>query len=162
MKTKYSLILIVLVCTLSTYAQSGSRIKLNDTALMHEMRSTPSPLNNAIVSDRNVSFQWPLSNYDTYYMEDRPAWKKPKEDAINYRIRFSKDPGLKKGVINANTSWPFYNPEQVLSEGVWYWQFGYVNDNKTEWSDLLQFEVEANPDKFNPPAYKTVILSEWG
>lgn len=35
-------------------------IKLSDTTLMHEMRATPSPLNGATVSDRAVSFQWPL------------------------------------------------------------------------------------------------------
>lgn len=157
MKTKNSLTLIILVFVASNHALSQSSIKITDISLMHERRSTPSPLHNAIVSDKNVSFMWPLSNYEAYYAENATEWKRPKEDAINYHIRFSKDPALKKEVFSASTSWPFYNPEQILSEGTWYWQFGYVNGNRTAWSDIWQFEVAENPDKFTPPSYKTVI-----
>ena len=40
--------------------QKSARIRLTDVTLMHEMRTTPSPLDKATVSDRAVSFQWPL------------------------------------------------------------------------------------------------------
>ena len=138
-------------------AQGETTLKLNQLNLMHETRSTPSPLHNATVSDKNVSFMWPLENYMLYYTEGRVRLDKPKEDVVNYRIRFSKDPAFKKKVLNAETCWPFYNPEQVLSPGVWYWQYGYVNGRDTEWSDLLRFEVKENPNKFTPPPLKTVL-----
>ena len=36
-------------------------IHLSDAMLMHEMRETPSPLNNAVVGERAVSLMWPLA-----------------------------------------------------------------------------------------------------
>ena len=40
--------------------ETSARIILPDVTLMHEMRATPFPLDKATVSDRIVSFQWPL------------------------------------------------------------------------------------------------------
>ena len=44
-------------------AVGKATVKLSDTTLMYEMRATPSPLNGASVSDRAVSFQWPLPQH---------------------------------------------------------------------------------------------------
>ncbi|MDL2303256.1 DUF4962 domain-containing protein [Dysgonomonas sp. OttesenSCG-928-D17] len=161
MKNRLYIILIFSLITCSVQAQST--IKLIENTLMHEMRETPSPLDNAQVFDRNVSFMWPLqdnvgargSALDG--VEPEKHKKKPDENAVNYKIRFSKDVALKKDVITAETSWPFYNPEQVLSPGQWYWQYAYVDGDKTEWSEKLQFTVNENPDKFCPPPYSEVI-----
>ncbi|MDD4591107.1 MAG: DUF4962 domain-containing protein [Parabacteroides sp.] len=158
MKAKTSFFFVLLACAICQPAQSQSSKKIiSDTTLMHEMCSTPSPFNNAVVSDKNVSFMWPLSNYKSYYMENSPTWRKPKEDAINYHIRFSKDPALKKDLFCTSTSCPFYNPDRELSAGTWYWQYGYVRGDSTEWSDILQFEVKENSQKFTPPSYKSLM-----
>lgn len=154
---RYKTLLIALILPLCMHAAGEATLRINQPNLMHETRSTPSPLPNATVSDKNVSFMWPLENYMLYYTEGKTRLSKPKEDEVNYRIRFSKNPALKGKVFKAETCWPFYNPEQVLSPGVWYWQYGYVNGSETKWSDLLRFEVKKNPDKFTPPPLKTVL-----
>lgn len=157
MKAKTNYFFVLLAFAICQPAQPQSSKRLSDVALMHEMRATPSPLNNAVVSDKNVSFMWPLSNHKSYYMENSPAWKKPKENDTNYRIRFSKDPSFNDKLFSASSSWPFYNPDNELSPGTWYWQFGYVRGDTTEWSDILQFEVKENPEKFIPPSYKSLM-----
>lgn len=49
----------VSVCT-QAQTTGEATIRLTDTTLMHEMRATPSPLDGTEISDRAVSFQWPL------------------------------------------------------------------------------------------------------
>ena len=66
---------------------------------------------------------------------------------------------MKNNVVQAETRWPFFNPEKDLASGVWHWQYGYVEEGKTKWSPVLQFTVEANPDKFCPPSFKTMQTS---
>lgn len=159
MKYKLYIPIIVLLCT--SYTQAPS-IKLTDVMLMHEMRETPSPLNRAVVSEKNVSFMWPLKTNTRIHsglegMEEESKIIKPNPSALNYRIRFSKDINLKKDVTTAELSWPFYNPEKPLSAGQWYWQYGYVKDGKTEWSEKLEFAVKENPKKFSPPPYTELI-----
>ena len=90
MKPRFKTLLIALILPLCMYALGDATLKLSQRNLMHETRSTPSPLNNATVIDKNVSFMWPLANYMLYYTEGRIRLDKPKEDALNYRIRFSK------------------------------------------------------------------------
>lgn len=56
-------LLIALSLTLTiamVKAQAPATIRLTDVTLMHEMRETGIPEDKAIISDRNVSFQWPL------------------------------------------------------------------------------------------------------
>ena len=62
MKRIASTTLFCVTLTVSAWAlESGpARIVLTEKTLMHEMRATPSPLDGAVVSDRSVSFQWPL------------------------------------------------------------------------------------------------------
>lgn len=117
-----------------THAQKQAVIKLTEKTLMHEMRATPYPLDKAVVNDRAVSFQWPLRS--DMNSQDSPLdgfehkVKKVDKTKITYRLRYSQDAGLKSGVVQVETRWPFYNPEQPLAPGVWYWQFGYVETDK--------------------------------
>ena len=151
---------------LCAQAQTAGKatIKLSDTTLMHEMRATPSPLNGATVSDRAVSFQWPLpaslnilrSGLDG--AEENTPKKEIDKSKLRYFLRYSQSPAFgQENTVQAETRWPFFNPEQDLAPGTWYWQYGYVTDGKTEWSDTLQFTVEASPHKFCPPALKVVL-----
>lgn len=161
MKNKVYILLLLSFITYNVQAQST--IKLTDTTLMHEMRETPSPLNHTVVSDRSVSFMWPLKDNEGARggvldgVESKKKKKKPDENKINYRIQYSKDMNLQKGVITAESSYPFYNPEQPLSAGQWYWKYGYVDGSKTEWSETLHVTVTNNPNRFSPPSYSELI-----
>ena len=66
-------------------------------------------------------------------------------------------PGDMKGLVEADTRWPFYNPEKQLAPGTWYWQYGYVKDGQTQWSEVLQVTVGDNKHKFCPPSYKELM-----
>lgn len=161
MKKVLSIVLIILVAAASAQAQNTSVIKLKETTLMHESRSTPYPADKAIANDRAVSFQWPLpagiqpSGAPLDGFEDQV--KKIDKSKIAYRIRYSQDAGFKKGTVQAETRWPFYNPEKPLAPGVWYWQYGYVENGRTRWGDVLQVTVGDNPNKFCPPSLQTVL-----
>lgn len=128
---------ILSVTAQMTHAQKQAVIKLTEKTLMHEMRATPYPLDKAVVNDRAVSFQWPLRS--DMNSQDSPLdgfehkVKKVDKTKITYRLRYSQDAGLKSGVVQVETRWPFYNPEQPLAPGVWYWQFGYVEDGQVTW-----------------------------
>lgn len=142
-------------------ANAQATIKLTDTTLMHEMRATPYPLNLATVADRVVSFQWPLpedmnvqeSPLDGY--EDKSH--KVDKTKISYQLRYSQDASFKKGTVQVQTRWPFFNPEKPLAAGVWYWQFGYTENGQTVWGSVQQLTVADNPKKFCPPSLKTVL-----
>lgn len=161
MKKVLSIVLIILAAAALMQAQNPSVIKLTETTLMHESRSTPYPMDKAIVNDRAVSFQWPLpegakpSGAPLDGFEDQV--KKIDKSKIAYRIRYSQDAGFKKGTVQAETRWPFYNPEKPLAPGVWYWQYGYVENGQTQWSSLLQVTVGDNRNKFCPPSLQTVL-----
>lgn len=156
----------LLVCCLAATGmqaqaqQKSARIRLTDVTLMHEMRTTPSPLDKATVSDRTVSFQWPLAA-DVDTSEElldgvHSSKKKIDKSRLRYRLRYSQDAAMKNNVVEAETLWPFFNPEKDLTPGVWHWQYGYVEEGNTQWSPVLQFTVEANPNKFCPPSLKTM------
>lgn len=145
-------------------AVGKATVKLSDTTLMHEMRATPSPLNGASVSDRAVSFQWPLpaslnilrSGLDG--TEENPPQKETDKSKLRYFLRYSQSPAFEQeSTVQVETRWSFFNPEQDLTPGTWYWQYGYVTDGKAEWSETLQFTVKTNPQKFCPPALATVL-----
>ena len=145
-------------------AVGKATVKLSDTTLMHEMRATPSPLNGASVSDRAVSFQWQLpaslnilrSGLDG--TEENPPQKETDKSKLRYFLRYSQSPAFEQeSTVQVETRWPFFNPEQDLTPGTWYWQYGYVTDGKAEWSETLQFTVKTNPQKFCPPALATVL-----
>lgn len=138
-----------------------STIRLTEKTLMHEMRKTPSPLNNAIISERTVSFMYPLQSIKLKHssaldgMED--ITKQTDKSNLRYRIRYSKDSELKTKLYSATTLWPFYNPENKLDTGKWYWQYAYLNGADTTWSNILTFSVKNNDNKFAPPSYKELI-----
>ena len=159
MKTFY-LILSGLLPFLNIFSQPT--LRLSEKMLMHEMRATPYPADKAVVAERAVSFQWPLSA-DTNIpqsvldgMEDH-SQKKTDKTTLRYQIRYSQDPSFKKAVVQAETRWPFFNPETALSAGKWYWQYGYVVDGKTLWQSVQELSVADNPNKFCPPSLKTVL-----
>ena len=146
-KTFFFTVLTALTAaSISIQAQAQATIKLTDITLMHEMRATPSPTDKAVVSDRSVSFQWPL--------KENVNKDKTK---LRYSLRYSADPTFKKGTIQVETRWPFFNPEKDLAPGTWHWQYGYIIDGKTQWASTQQFTVKANPDKFCPPSLKTAL-----
>lgn len=143
-------------------AQKTATLKLTDVTLMHEMRATPSPLHGATVSDRTVSFQWPLQAELNLVetgldgMEGKAA-RKIDKTKLRYNLRYSQDPTFKKSTVLVETRWPFFNPEKDLAPGTWHWQYGYVINGKTQWESTQQFTVEANPTKFCPPSLKELL-----
>ena len=132
---------------------------------MHEMRATPSPLDNATVDDRKVSFLWPLQNdyniqeiFDAHEEDEDTKKKKRNKGNLRYKLRYSRNASFKgETTVTVETRWPFYNPDKDLEPGVWHWQFGYVVGGETKWSTPYQFTVDANPRKFSPPSYKEMI-----
>ena len=89
-------------------------IKLSDT--------TPSPLNGATVSDRAVSFQWPLpaslnilrSGLDG--AEENTPKKEIDKSKLRYFLRYSQSPAFgQENTVQTETLWPFFNPEQDLA-----------------------------------------------
>ncbi len=128
---------------------------------MHEMRETPLPLDNAVISERLVCFSWPLKHpYSAHSSALDGATSKTKETdktQLKYQIRYTQDAKFKKEIHSTTTIWPFYNPEEDLSCGKWYWQYGYISEDSVEWSDMLSFTVQENPEKFTPPSFKSFI-----
>ena len=53
-------------------------IHLSDAMLMHEMRETPSPLNNAVVGERAVSLMWPLAGDNQIHGSGLDGMETPK------------------------------------------------------------------------------------
>lgn len=159
-----TIIFFSLAATAQAQTAGEATIRLTGTTLMHEMRATPSPLDGAEISDRAVSFQWPLpaglnilrSGLDG--AEENTPKKETDKSKLRYFLRYSQTPAFKpETTVQAETRWPFFNPKQDLAPGTWYWQYGYVTDGKTEWSDTLQFTVKNNPRKFCPPALDAVL-----
>lgn len=117
-------------------------------SLMHEMRETPCPEEGLTVTERAVSFQWPLAR-DCHYMK-APAKVK------GYKLRYSADPTMKSGVTELDTRWPFHNPGQ-MAPGRYYWQHAYVGtDGSVSWSPVFDFIVD-DTEKFCPPSYAEFI-----
>lgn len=159
MKKTFCLALLWSLTLLGAHAQAT--IKLKETTLMHEMRATPYPLDKAVVADRAVSFQWPLRTDMNVLVSPLDGFedkvKKVDKSKISYQLRYAQDREFKKGAVQVQTRWPFFNPEKPLAAGVWYWQFGYTENGQTQWGTIQQLTVEDNPDKFCPPSLKTVL-----
>lgn len=161
---KKKLLFLFVAAVLFSYegrAQGSPVIRLTDQTLMHEMRLTPFPLDKEVVDDRSVSFQWPLPpearSEGTPMDGFEHLVKKIDKSKLAYKIRYAQDASFKKGVVEADTRWPFYNPETPLATGTWYWQYGYVKEGQTEWSEVLQVTVGDNGHKFCPPSLKTLL-----
>lgn len=165
---KITFIVFVLICSLPVsciQAQTNSvRVRLADASLMHEMRVTPSPLDKAVITDRAVSFQWPLhaavdTSEEILDGVESPSKHKVDKTRLRYQLRYSQDVAMKQGVVQTETRWPFYNPEKDLAPGIWYWQYGFVENGNTNWSEVLQFTVKEASRKFCPPSLGTVLES---
>ncbi len=156
---KATCLLLLLGTPFSAQAQNA-RIILKDSTLMHEMREMPSPLEGAVIAERKVSFQWPLPT--EYNDPDDPldgfeSKKMPPKSVLLYHIRYAQDPTFKKGVKEQQTVWPMFNPDNDLTPGTWYWQYGYVVKGQTNWSKVIRFTVADQQAKFEPPSFGKLI-----
>lgn len=161
MRIQTAFIIASLCLSLPRVAFGQAVIRVNAPSLMHETREAPSPADKSTVTDRFVSFQWPLppearSNGAPMDGFEASA-KKISKDKLAYKIRYAKDSGLKDGLVEADTRWPFFNPETPLASGTWFWQYGYVKDGRTQWSDVLQVTVKSGKNTFCPPSLKTLL-----
>lgn len=137
---------------------AGANISLTDISLMHESRDTPFPADGSTLDDRKISFQWPLpmaargtgAPLDGY----EHTAKKVDKSKLKYRLRYSQDKDFKTGVTTVETIWPMHNPDNDLSNGVWYWQYSYVGeDGSDNWSPVYSVTISDNGHKFCPPSY---------
>lgn len=129
---------------------------------MHESRDTPYPADGATVSDRAVSFQWPIpvaargtgAPLDGF----EHTAKKVDKSKLRYKLRYSTDNAMGKDVVTVATVWPMHNPDKALQPGTYYWQYSYVGDDGSDnWSPVYSFKVGENPGKFTPPCCKEFI-----
>lgn len=153
------IILFVLSLLLTDSMAQNATITLDSKTLMHEMRQTPSPQDCDTVSQRKVSFQWPLPAPFNYRGSDldglQESQPKPDKSKLRYKLRYSQSPDMEQA-LEVQTLYPFYNPDSDLAQGVWYWQYGYCTDEGTEWSKVLSFVNIDNPNKFCPPPFSEV------
>lgn len=162
MKRLLFIILAAGVTCLQSQAQSARpTLKLHDKNLMHEMRETPSPKDGSTISNRFVSFQWPLPS--DAQGEGAPMdgfenqVKKIDKSKLAYQIRYARNMEFSQDAVTVSTHWPFYNPQQPLVAGTWYWQYGYVENGQTRWSKVHKVIVEENADKFCPPSLTELL-----
>lgn len=119
-------LLIALSLTLTiamVKAQAPATIRLTDVTLMHEMRETGIPEDKAIINDRSVSFQWPLladlktQDSELKALAAQAALKKADKTKLRYKIRWSQDATFKKGTMQAETRWPFFQSGTSFGTG---------------------------------------------
>lgn len=155
---KNYLILFVMLILPALSLMAGANISLTDISLMHESRDTPFPADGSTLDDRKISFQWPLpmaargtgAPLDGY----EHTAKKVDKSKLKYRLRYSQDKDFKTGVTTVETIWPMHNPDNDLSNGVWYWQYSYVGeDGSDNWSPVYSVTISDNGHKFCPPSY---------
>lgn len=77
--------------------QQPATVRLTSTSLMHEMRATPYPLDKAVVSDRKISFQWPLQDdyniletFDATEEDESTKQKKASKESLRYNFVIRK------------------------------------------------------------------------
>lgn len=164
MKLPNLLFAVIAACAgyLPMQAQSAKpTLKLHGKCLMHESRVEPSPSDGATVNDRFISFQWPLPNEAR--VEGAPMdgfeeqEKKIDKSKLTYQIRYARNAEFTKDAVTASTRWPFYNPQQPLKHGTWYWQYGYIENGQTRWSKTLKVKVGENSQKFCPPSLDELL-----
>ena len=151
---------LLLCIGLNGKAQESATLQLEETTLMHEMRKTPSPLPESELSDRFVSFQWPLpEGYNPRGSGlDGLADQEPLPDRseLRYRIRYSQNPNLEE-VSPIETRHPFLNITEELAQGTWYWQYGYVKGESVRWSPTMRFYIKESDWRFAPPSFGELI-----
>jgi hypothetical protein len=89
----------------------------------------------------------------------------PNRTGYEYVFRLSQDPEMKKNVIQGTPRrWTFYSPYQVLTKGVWYWQYGYrqVGEGAFKFSKTYSFRIadEARDNKVPPFRVLTEALDK--
>lgn len=153
---KYTFLLL-LILPLMVNAQK-TILKLDKETLMHEVRETPSPLDGQHIAVNPPRFMWPDKYPHLGAVLDGVEGEDHKPE-VTYRIRISRDPEFRTGVIRGERHWAFFNPYQVFEKGKWYWQHAYVNAGVEEWSPVYHFYVDDNTRVFNPPSYETFKAS---
>jgi hypothetical protein len=88
-----------------------------------------------------------------------------KRTDYEYVFQLSPDPEMKKNVIQGTPRrWSFYSPYQVLTKGVWYWQYGYrqVGNGSFKFSKTYSFRIvdEARDSKVPPFRVLTETLDK--
>lgn len=157
-KNIITILALMVLPPLCVCAKTDANIQLSDVCLMHESRDTPFPADGSTLNDRKISFQWPMP------VEARGTGapldgfehtvKKVDKSKLKYRLRYSQDCKFKTATTEMETIWPMYNPDKDLSNGVWYWQYAYVNqDGSDSWSPVYSVKIADNGHKFCPPSY---------
>lgn len=154
------LLLPLLLMNLAGRAQGPATLHPETTTLMHEMRETPSPLPESLITDRFVSLQWPLpegynprgSGLDG--LADREPL--PDRSELRYKVRYGQSPDL-ESMEGIETRHPFLNLCEELTPGSWWWQYGYVEHGGVRWSPVMRFLVEKAEKRFAPPAFEKLI-----
>lgn len=148
-------LLLGLMSACPMQAPAQANIRLNDITLMHESRMTVSPANGCTFGDRFVSFQWPLPEN---LRERMPVGDGEEEvvaeNSTTYKIRYSRDAAMKKGVRTIETVWPFYNAHEICAPATYYWQYAYTDGKNDRWSPVYSFTYTAEADRFAPPSFK--------
>ncbi|GHV00504.1 heparinase [Bacteroidia bacterium] len=154
--------LLSTLCAMAlTAAAAAGNATIRPTAqtLMHEMRATPSPLDKAVVRLDPPALMWPLPAW----IDSRGAALDGLEDhsvnkarKVAYKVRLSQDRTFRRNVTEATLPWPFFNIGRPLAAGKWYWQYGYVRGERTDWSRRLEFTVARDALIFSPPPYDAV------
>lgn len=133
-------------------------IKMTEETLMHEVRATPFPLNNAHVSVNPPRFMWPDKFPHLGPVLDGVPGHVDEKPEVLYRVRISQDKNFQKEVQTGESAWAFFNPFRKLAPGEWYWQHAYVTPEGTEeWSPVYRFYVDSETPEFNPPSLEQVL-----
>ena len=121
-------------CLLMSCNSSGQTavIKVAEKTMMHEVRATPSPLNDAHVAVNPPRFMWPDKFPHLGSVLDGVPGQVDEKPKVLYRIRISQDKNFQKDVLTGERAWAFFNPFQCLAPGKWYWQHAYVTPEGTE------------------------------
>ena len=147
-------------CLLMSCNSSGQTavIKVAEKTMMHEVRATPSPLNDAHVAVNPPRFMWPDKFPHLGSVLDGVPGQVDEKPKVLYRIRISQDKNFQKDVLTGERAWAFFNPFQCLAPGKWYWQHAYVTpEGNEEWSPVYQFYINKDTPEFNPPALEKVL-----
>lgn len=84
---------------------------------MHEVRATPSPLNDAHVAVNPPRFMWPDKFPHLGSVLDGVPGQVDEKPKVLYRIRISQDKNFQKDVLTGERAWAFFNPFQCLAPG---------------------------------------------
>ncbi|QZT37600.1 DUF4962 domain-containing protein [Halosquirtibacter xylanolyticus] len=75
---------------------------------------------------------------------------------MRYAFRLSQDSTFKsENTTSVVLDRMFYSPHKLLTKGTWYWQYGWLDDDKVAWKEQYEFKVTGNESTFVTPEYST-------